>query len=143
MTVWFADRVGETGKVYANDIDRGALKYLEERCRKNNIRNVEIIPGKVDSPMLPEGKVDIAFMISVYHHLEKPVDMMRNTIPCLKKDGILVIVERDPVKTGQSNSENTSVEKLTRQADEAGFELIKINRELLERENIYFLKVKG
>jgi ubiquinone/menaquinone biosynthesis C-methylase UbiE len=143
MTVWFADRAGENGKVYANDIDRGALEYLEERCQKNNIRNVEIIPGKVDNPLLPESKVDIAFMISVYHHLEKPVDMMKNTIPCLKKDGILVIVERDSVKTGQANSENTSVEKLIRQADEAGFELIKVNNELLERENIYFLKVKG
>jgi len=140
MTVFFSLRVGETGRVYANDIDKNALEYLENRCRNNNMTNVKTFPGKVDNPMLPAKEVDIAFMVSTYHHLEKPVEMMRNTIPCLKKDGILVVVERDPVKTGQSGSESTSREKLTRQAAEAGFELIKVNSELLERDNIYFLK---
>ncbi|OFY77989.1 MAG: hypothetical protein A2V46_05440 [Bacteroidetes bacterium RBG_19FT_COMBO_42_7] len=142
MTVFFSLKVGEKGRVYANDIDKEALTYLEHRCQANNMTNVKTFPGKVDNPMLPAGEVDIAFMVSTYHHLEKPVDMMRNTIPCLKKDGILVIVERDPVKTGQTGRESTSREKLTRDANEAGFELIKVNSELLERDNIYFLKVK-
>src|SRR4030042_921856 len=142
MTVFFSLKVGEKGRVYANDIDKEALTYLEHRCQANNMTNVKTFPGKVDNPMLPAGEVDIAFMVSTYHHLEKPVDMMRNTIPCLNKDGILVIVERDPVKTGQTGRESTSREKLTRDANEAGFELIKVNSELLERDNIYFLKVK-
>ena len=140
MTVWFADRVGEKGKVYANDIDRGDLDYLERRCRSNNISNVTAVTGKVENPLLPDNEVDIAFMVSVYHHLEKPVEMMRNTIPCLKKDGVLVIVERDPVKTGQTGKESTSLEKLKSEAEKAGFKIVKVNSELLERDNIYFLK---
>jgi len=140
MTVFFSLRVGETGKVYANDIDKDALTYLEHRCQSNNMTNVKTFPGKIDNPMLPAGEADIAFMVSTYHHLEKPVEMMRNTIPFLKKDGILVIVERDPVKTGQTGNESTTREKLTKQANEAGFELVKVNSELLERDNIYFLK---
>jgi ubiquinone/menaquinone biosynthesis C-methylase UbiE len=142
LTIFFASKVGETGKVYANDIDKEALEYLEHRCQSNNITNVTTFTGKVDNPMLPAGEVDIAFMASTYHHLEKPVEMLRNTIPCLKNDGILVIVERDPVKTGQTGSESTSREKLTREANEAGYELIKINSDLLERDNIYFFRVK-
>jgi hypothetical protein len=67
---------------------------------------------------------------------------MRNTIPCLKKDGFLVVVERDPIKTSQSGRESTSREELTRMTKEAGYELIKVNTDLLERDNIYFLKVK-
>jgi ubiquinone/menaquinone biosynthesis C-methylase UbiE len=143
MTVFFSLKVGITGKVFANDIDKDALEYLEHRCRSNKLTNVTTYPGKVDNPMLPVDKVDIAFMVSTYHHLEKPVEMMRNTIPCLTKDGSLVIVERDPVKTGQTGSESTTREKLTREANEAGFELVKVNSELLERDNIYFLKVKN
>ncbi|MCJ7446077.1 MAG: methyltransferase domain-containing protein [Bacteroidales bacterium] len=142
MTVFFASKVGETGKVYANDIDEESLEYLEHRCQSNNMTNVFTFPGKVDNPMFPASEVDIAFMVSTYHHLEKPVEMLRNTIPCLKNDGILVIVERDPVKTGQSGSESTSGEKMTREATEAGYELIKINKDLLERDNIYFFRVK-
>jgi len=140
MTVFFSFKVGERGKVYANDIDKDALTYLEHRCQSNNMTNVKTFLGNVDNPMLPAGEADIAFMVSTYHHLEKPVDMMRNTISSLKKDGILVIVERDPVKTGQTSNESTTKEKLTKQANEAGFELVKVNSELLERDNIYFLE---
>lgn len=143
LTVFFSIRVGETGKVFANEIDETALEYLEERCKRNNMDNVTAFLGTVDSPMLPAGQADIAFMIMTYHHLAKPVQMMKNTIPCLKKDGVLVIVEHDPVRSGETGSEVTSLEKLTREANEAGFELVKVNSELLERDNIYFLKVKN
>ena len=142
MTVFFSLRVGESGRVFANDIDENALNYLENRCKKNKMTNVTTFLGKVDNPMLTDGEADIGFMVSTYHHLDKPVEMMRNTIPALKKNGILVIVERDPVKTGQTGSESTSREKLKSDAQKAGFEIVKVNTELLERDNIYFLKVR-
>jgi len=143
MTVFFSVRVGENGRVYANEIDETALNYLKERCIKNNMYNVKTFLGTVDSPLLPAGEVDIAFMLLTYHHLEKPVNMLKNTIPCLKKDGVLVIVEHDPERSGESGREITSLEKLTREANEAGFEIREINRELLDRDNIYFLKLKN
>jgi len=142
LTVFFSIRVGETGKVFANEIDETALEYLKGRCKRNNMNNVTTFLGTVDSPMLPTGQADIAFMIMTYHHLSKPVEMMKNTIPCLKKEGVLVIVEHDPVKSGENGSETTSLEKLTREANEAGLQIILVNSDLLERDNIYFLKTK-
>lgn len=138
MTVFFASRVGENGLVLANEIDPDALEYLENRCRQNQIANVRTFLGTVVDPQLPEGKADIVFMISTYHHLEKPVELLRHTLPALKPGGKLVIVERDPRKTGQTSSESTSQATLIRQASEAGFTLVKVNTELLERDNIYF-----
>lgn len=143
MTVFFSIRVGENGRVFANEIDETALNYLKERCIRNNMLNVTTVMGTVDSPLLPAGEVDIAFMLLTYHHLEKPVDMLKNSVHCLKKDGVLVIVEHDPERSGESGREVTSLEKLTREADEAGFEIIEINKKLLVRDNIYFLKVKN
>ena len=140
LTVFFSIRVGENGRVFANEIDEPALNYLKERCIKNNLFNVTTFLGTVDSPLLPAGEVDIAFMLLTYHHLEKPVEMLKNTIPCLKKDGVLVIVEHDPERSGETGKEVISLEKLTREADEAGFRLIRVNSDLLERDNIYFLK---
>ncbi|MCU0456539.1 MAG: class I SAM-dependent methyltransferase, partial [Bacteroidales bacterium] len=129
LTVFFSIRVGRKGKVYANEINETSLEYLKERCKRNNMNNVTAFLGKVDDPMLPANDVDIAFMIMTYHHLEKPVEMMKNTIPCLKKDGVLIIVEHDPERSGENGSEVTSPEKLTREANEAGFEIREINRE--------------
>jgi hypothetical protein len=53
-----------------------------------------------------------------------------------------VIVERDPVKTGQISSESTSREDLIGKAAEAGYQFIKFDTALLERDNIYFFRVK-
>jgi SAM-dependent methyltransferase len=102
---------------------------------------VKTILGTVSDPKLPAGKADIIFMVSTYHHLDKPVELMRNARSGLKPGGRLIIVERDPVKTGQSNSENTSQEQVTRQMTQAGYTLLDINTEFLERDNIYFFGI--
>jgi len=91
--VQFAVRVGENGKVYAEDIDAAALKYLEKRCERWGFENVETILGDVTDPKLPEGKVDLIFVISAYHHFEDPVALLRNARSALKPDGTLAIGE--------------------------------------------------
>lgn len=141
MTVFFARRVGGKGMVLANDINSGALKYLEERCIRNGIRNVKTFLGTVTDPRLPQGRADILFMVSTYHHLDKPVELMRNALPALKPDGRLIIVERDPEKTGQSGSESTPRSVLIRQMTEAGYVLLNTDSALLERDNIYYFGI--
>lgn len=142
MTVFFAGRVGKKGQVMANDINRTALVYLEERCKKNGFRNVKTYPGTVNDPRLPGGKADILFMVSTYHHLDKPVELMRNALAALKPDGQLIIVERDPLKVGHSSTENTEQEVLISQMREAGYEHVKTDTGLLERDNIYYFRIQ-
>jgi precorrin-6B methylase 2 len=140
FTVWFADRVGESGKVYANDIDVGALLHLKKRCQKLNLANVIARIGKGIDPNIPAGVLDIAFMIGTYHHLDQPVELIRNIIPTLKQDGMLVIVENDPEKSGWT-SHTTPRDILIEQVDRAGFELIKMET-FLQRDNIYYFQPK-
>lgn len=140
FTVWFADRVGDKGKVYANDIAERSLRHLEQRCERLGFKNVIICLGTVVEPNIPNKVLDIAFMINVYHHLEKPVELLKNIIPTLKPEGTLVIVEHDPVKSGYS-TESTSKEELVKQADEAGYKLERMET-FLARDNIYFFNKK-
>ncbi|MCX6226023.1 MAG: class I SAM-dependent methyltransferase [Bacteroidia bacterium] len=88
ITVWFAKQVGPEGLVYANDINKTDLNHLFERCKKEGFNNVKIIVGSVEDPKLPANSLDIAFMTNTYHHLEKPVELVRNLLPTLKKNGI-------------------------------------------------------
>ena len=141
FTVWFADRIGETGTVYANDINLRALSHLAKRCKELGFNNVTTCLGKVVDPNIPEGILDIAFMINVYHHLDDPIGLLKNLIPTLKPGGILVIVENDPVKSGDTGSHSTSQKDMVDQADQAGFELIKVET-FLTRDNIYFFRPK-
>jgi ubiquinone/menaquinone biosynthesis C-methylase UbiE len=141
FTVWFADRVGESGRVYANDISERSLRHLERRCQRHGFKNVIVVLGEVVETNIPAGELDIAFMINVYHHLDKPVELIRSIIPTLKPDGKLVIVEHDPIKLGY-RSESTAKEKMIRQAGQAGYELIKIE-DFLPKDYIYFFRPKG
>jgi ubiquinone/menaquinone biosynthesis C-methylase UbiE len=141
FAVWFADRVGESGRVYANDISERSLRHLERRCQRHGFKNVTIVLGEVAETNIPSGVLDIAFMINVYHHLDKPVELIRSIIPTLKPDGMLVIVEHDPIKSGY-RSESTAKDKMIRQAGQAGYELIKIE-DFLPKDYIYFFRPKG
>jgi ubiquinone/menaquinone biosynthesis C-methylase UbiE len=91
--VQIAVRVGETGKVYAEDIDERSLEHLEKRCKKWGLSHVEAILGDVADPKLPEGELDVIFVISAYHHFQDPVALMRNARPSLKPGGVVAIGE--------------------------------------------------
>lgn len=141
MTVWLADRVGDEGKIYANDIDRKALDHLESRCKKDKLINVVTVLGKIDDPLLPENTLDLAFMINVYHHLDMPVALVRNIIPSLKPAGFLAIVDADPEKSNLGPGHSTPMEEMLAQLDEAGYKLIRAET-FLPDDNIYICRPK-
>lgn len=139
--VKMAERVGPTGKVYANDIDPGKIEYLNLRIKRDNITNIETIPGAVSDPRLPKGKLDVVYFINTYHHIAYPVEMLKNIAPALKPGGLLVIIEHSPEKTPDFGWHRTPKETVLQQAKEAGFKLVRLET-FLELDNIYILKVK-
>ncbi len=141
-TVHLALRVGKSGKIFANDIRADSLAYLEERCRRNDISNVETVQGEVDDPRLPEKALDMAFMVWVYHHLEKPVELLKNLKSSLKPDATLVIIDPAVERGGEKDSDHpTTPEKVKKDAELSGYELIRVETFLL-KDNIYILKIK-
>jgi ubiquinone/menaquinone biosynthesis C-methylase UbiE len=138
--VQFAVRVGENGKVYAEDIDATALRYLEKRCERWGLENVETILGDVTDPKLPEGKVDLIFVISAYHHFEDPVALLRNARSALKPDGTLAIGEWFP--TDERPQSGTPPEKMEAQMNAAGYRLERLETFLkANRMNIYIFRM--
>jgi ubiquinone/menaquinone biosynthesis C-methylase UbiE len=140
MTMWLADRVGESGKVYANDIERSALEYLKRRCRREGFKNVEIVVGEMEDPKLPADVLDIVFMINVYHHLSNPVPLIQKILPSLKSEGILAIVECDPDKVEWGDEHGCSDKaKMISDLKIAGFEVIRVET-FLEEDSLYLAK---
>jgi len=138
--VQFAVRVGENGKVYAEDIDAAALQYLEKRCDRWGLKNVETILGDVTEPKLPEGKLDLIFVISAYHHFEDPVALLRNARSALKPDGKLAIGEWFP--TDERPRSGTPPEKMEAQMNAAGYRLERLETFLkANRMYIYIFRI--
>ncbi len=142
FTVHLAQKVGESGKIYANDINESSLAHLKDRCKRIGLNNVDIIHGQVEDPLFPKDSLDMVFMILTYHHLAKPVALLKNLIPSLKPGATVVVVDPDPEKDkDRSGRESTSEEKIRKEAGEAGLELVRVET-FLERDNIFILKVK-
>ena len=125
--VQIAVRVGETGKVYAEDINERSLQHLEKRCEKWGLDHVEAILGDVADPKLPKGELDVIYVISAYHHFNDPVKLMRNARPSLKPGGVLAIIEWLSV---------TSPEQVETQMNAAGYKLERTET-FLEKNDLY------
>ena len=134
--VRMAGRVGREGKVYANDISAGDLEYLRERCERDGIGNLETVLGEVTDPKLPEGEIDLVYVINSYHHFEEPVALLKKILPCLKPGGRLVIIEHDYDKYGDKAGWHCKPQnEIIDQAYRAGFYLVGIET-FLEKDNI-------
>lgn len=142
--VRLAAKVGKTGRIYANDILKSKLEYLEHRCKRDGITNIVTILGDITNPKFPIKSLDMVFIINTYHHLEKPTELLKNVVPSLKPDATLVIVEHDPGKVpGHWDSHHaTEKEILLKQAEKAGFKPVRIET-FLPRDNIYIFRVKN
>ena len=143
FTVALSRRVGPAGKVFANDIDAKALAALTARCTRLGLGNVETVPGKVDDALLPKQAVDVVVMVSVFHHLEQPVVLLRNLATALKPGGTVVILDPAFDRTGESDSNRPStVESVRKEASEAGFDLVR-TESFLPNDNIFVLRPRS
>lgn len=94
-TVRLAERVGEDGRVLAQDIDRAALQRLGQRVERERLDNVAIKPGAADDPHLPEGSFDRIFMVHMYHEIGEPYALLWRMWPSLREGGQVVVVDVD------------------------------------------------
>ena len=94
-TVRLAERVGERGRVLAQDIDRGALERLGQRVEREKLDNVFIKSGAPDDPRLPANGFDRVFMVHMYHEVAEPYAFLWRLSPALKEGGRVIVVDRD------------------------------------------------
>lgn len=90
----FAEIVGETGKVYPEEIGEDMVRSLKASAEKKKLTQVLAVLGRSDDPCLPAESIDLAYMSRVYHHFAKPREMLRGIWRSLKPGGYLVIVDQ-------------------------------------------------
>jgi SAM-dependent methyltransferase len=101
FTFKLARRVGEAGKVYANDIDAGALAHVRERCHKEAVHNIETVLGEIADPLFPERSLDLVMMVYALHDFAEPEAFLVRLKQYLKPGAPVVILDRDPEATGE------------------------------------------
>jgi ubiquinone/menaquinone biosynthesis C-methylase UbiE len=142
FTFHLSRRVGDSGKIYANDIAERALASIRRKCEAEGIYNIETIVGQVEDPLFPDGVLDMVFIVNAFHDLAKPVELLNNIVPSLKPGAPVVIIDRDPSKVGGFNRHVLTQAEVLAHIDKSAFELDRIETFLLQH-NIYIIKVAG
>jgi len=135
FTVRAARRVGNGGVVYAVDINRDYLDYIEKRSRRENLTNIRVILGKEDDPLLPPKSVDAVLLLKTYHEIAEPIRLLKRTRAAMDAEALLGIIDR----SGQGDDHGIDKEVVIKEAARAGFMLIN-QYDFVKPDNVdYFL----
>lgn len=133
--------VGPEGRVYANDIKRYGLDTINARAADEGIKNIETVLGAADDPRFPRHALDMVFMVNSFHEFTKPVEMLVNLKPSLKPDATVVIMDRDPVRSGNKSEHLYTEAEIAETAGRAGYELVRTET-FLPYHDIFILKAR-
>ncbi|HVL69703.1 MAG TPA: class I SAM-dependent methyltransferase [Vicinamibacterales bacterium] len=100
---WPFARAVAPATVYAVEVDKDYIPYLERRAKEQGLSNVKAVLGKFEDPMLPE-KVDLAFFHDVLHHIEKRAEYLQAVARYLKPNGRIAVIELDADHPGTSHA---------------------------------------
>jgi arsenite methyltransferase len=123
FTLAFAKRAGKTGRVYAVDVKKKYLDFIEHQAEQAGLGNIAFVlaaEGKMD---LPEAGLDLVFARNVFHHLPEPGNYFARLKRHLKPGGKVAIIEHKKKGFGFVSlfGHHTSPETIVREMEKAGY----------------------
>lgn len=85
-----AERIGETGRVYALDLHPLAVQRVQALAHKRQLRNVETIQSDCATG-LPDGSVDVVLLYDIFHMLSEPDAILGEVHRVLARGGTLSV----------------------------------------------------
>ena len=125
FTVPFARKVGPAGKIYAVDIDREMLAYIEQRARQENLQNIQTVLADPHDPQLAPGSVDLIFICATLHHITDRAKYYPLLARALRPGGRVVNIDfqKRPLPVGPSLEMKIAREDVLSEFAGAGFHL--------------------
>lgn len=136
LTVRLAKKVGNQGKVYAEDIREDRLELLQGHLIPRHLTNVETILGDYDDPHLPDNTLDIIYLIDTYHEIDAHETMLEHIYKDLKPGGKVVILEKLKTRVkGKSRASmamahSMSPKYVKEELEASGFEIVYQNDDM-------------
>jgi tRNA A58 N-methylase Trm61 len=123
--------VGETGHIYATEVDRDKLQSVETRLKEAGLKNVTTILGTQEDTGLPPGCCDAILLRMVYHHFTDPPRMRTSLRNALRRGARLVVIDTEPQKNWrhlegvpERGGHGINEEALVREMTADGFEVV-------------------
>lgn len=119
-TVRLAARVGDKGRVVAQDVVPQVRDKLAERVLREQLDNVSVKLGGPADPKLPENSFDRVFLVHMYHEIAEPLEFLWRLWPSLRAGGQVIIVDAER----KTQDHGTPIKLLECELKATGYRLI-------------------
>ncbi len=106
-TLLFAEAVGGTGRIYAEDIEPRFLDLINRRAEDSGFGNITAVLGREDDVTLPDNAMDLVFIADTYHYFSDREGVMKSVYRALKPGGSLILIDYD-LKPGEERPSEKS-----------------------------------
>jgi ubiquinone/menaquinone biosynthesis C-methylase UbiE len=93
FTILAAQKVGETGEVFAVDIDADSMDELKRVAAENGLKNIHTEVAEAEETVFCRECADMVFYNTVLHDFRDPAKVLLNANAMLKPSGKLVNVD--------------------------------------------------
>jgi ubiquinone/menaquinone biosynthesis C-methylase UbiE len=102
LTVLIARIVGDTGRVFSNEVNSDRVQQISRAVESAGLKNVTVVTGQANDGNLPEQCCDAVFMRDVYHHFANPEAMNASIMKAMKPGGKLAVLDFGPPPGSES-----------------------------------------
>ena len=122
---YLSQAVGETGAVFAVEVEPRLIEHLRERAEAEGSGNLIPVLGSAAEPRLPRGRIDLVLIADTYHHLDDRVVYLRRLARVLSPAGRVAIIDwhKRELPEGPPAEHKLSREHVVDEMSQAGFEL--------------------
>jgi ubiquinone/menaquinone biosynthesis C-methylase UbiE len=130
-SIALAERVGDSGHVFATEVDQDEIRKIEDRVALSRLSNITVVLGDQRHTGLPDGCCDAILLRLVYHHFVDPPAVLTSIHEALQPGGLLAVIDITPQehwrrlrgvpeRGGHGIPPDDLIEEITR----TGFELV-------------------
>ena len=123
-TIRLAQRVGDDGRVLAEDIIPQIRDALAQRVARERLDNVSVRLGEPDDAKLPANSFDRVLMVHMYHEIAEPYAFLWNLRPSLRAGGRVVVVDADR----RTQNHGTPPALLKCEFEAVGYKLVELQK---------------
>lgn len=135
LTFAIARAVGDSGRVFTNELSKDRMKVIEREAEEAGVKNVTVVEGRELDTNFADQCCDAIFMRNVYHHFGEPPAMNASLLKSLKPGGWLAVIdftppppsdasENPPGRRGEDNHHGITLATLEKELKAAGFDIV-------------------
>jgi len=123
FTIQAASVVGETGKVYAVDVDALSIDRLKREAAEKGLKNIHAEVGEAEKTVFCDACADIVLYSIALHDFRDPAEVLHNAKRMIRPSGTLVNLDwkKKPMPLGPPLQIRFSEEQAANLIKQAGF----------------------